>query len=715
MSPFWISTLRLASVVTLLLVTMAGTARAESILLAIGGDEDTLFRDQIEFISQADVDFWDTSTSLPNLATVSSYDTVVTFVTGGEHYNSVIWGNRLADYVDQGGVLILPGSVQRLRGRITEPEYSPVYGDAQIWSIGPVDWEGTQTSRYHDFVRGYRTWSREWVGLRDDAITEGTWEGGAYTIASRPDRRIVYLNGHPGYGDSADPQSGDWARLIVNIHEAQDRKRVLVYDSSYSGRIVEAARKLGCLTTRVEDTSAFVAQLADPAGWDLIAVDFPGGLFDAETVTALESAFESEIPLLLQYWNLGDSSPIAADLRNLFGVQGTAELTTPSTIYSWIESHPIAVDPHPIASVPAGAEVWFDNGDRLTPAIGALGIAGFSPTRSISNAATISANNGRTLVNGFAFEELNLQRGLELAQNQVKFLLARSETLLLSTSNRNMAERATQRLQMPAAVARSIDVFETELLHHNWSTIIIDAPSGFLSSAVIATLTDFVAQGGRLHLNYWALSTPGASSLREALRIAETESYTTASTIYEWVDMPSNPVYLYPPFFPEDDAWTINGHRLTPASGALTILGFTSYLWSGNGAAILANDGFTLVNGFDYDSHESTDMLQLLRNQIRYVERAQVNRFLRGDCNQDQTRDISDPLFLANYVSGHHPFPQCRDACDANDDGRLDISDVVTQLASLFGPDSEPLPVPALECDADPTMDLLSCETPNCP
>ena len=49
------------------------------------------------------------------------------------------------------------------------------------------------------------------------------------------------------------------------------------------------------------------------------------------------------------------------------------------------------------------------------------------------------------------------------------------------------------------------------------------------------------------------------------------------------------------------------------------------------------------------------------------------------------TVDIADPLrTLAFLFSPSPPVPRCLDAGDANDDGELDVSDVVFSLLHLF-------------------------------
>lgn len=86
--------------------------------------------------------------------------------------------------------------------------------------------------------------------------------------------------------------------------------------------------------------------------------------------------------------------------------------------------------------------------------------------------------------------------------------------------------------------------------------------------------------------------------------------------------------------------------------------------------------------------------------------------FLRGDCNDDGSVDISDPintlemLFLGTFEI------TCDDACDSNDDGTVGISDVISSLGVLFLGNAIFPPPGFVKCGIDPTPDEIGCETP---
>lgn len=94
------------------------------------------------------------------------------------------------------------------------------------------------------------------------------------------------------------------------------------------------------------------------------------------------------------------------------------------------------------------------------------------------------------------------------------------------------------------------------------------------------------------------------------------------------------------------------------------------------------------------------------------------DKFVRGDCNLSSTNkvsvDIADAAAMVGYffLTGENKFnAPCDDACDANDDGRLDASDVVYLLNYLFIPKSPKPPTPGpTNAGTDPTNDNLGCD-----
>ena len=83
--------------------------------------------------------------------------------------------------------------------------------------------------------------------------------------------------------------------------------------------------------------------------------------------------------------------------------------------------------------------------------------------------------------------------------------------------------------------------------------------------------------------------------------------------------------------------------------------------------------------------------------------------FIRGDVNFDGKVDLSDSIFLNNYLFKGGSPPLCNDAADANDDGKIDISDGVYLNNYLFLGTGSPPPMPYPDLGVDPTVDGLTC------
>jgi hypothetical protein len=83
-------------------------------------------------------------------------------------------------------------------------------------------------------------------------------------------------------------------------------------------------------------------------------------------------------------------------------------------------------------------------------------------------------------------------------------------------------------------------------------------------------------------------------------------------------------------------------------------------------------------------------------------------RFLRGRIDPGEGIDLTDPVYLLNYLFAGGPPPPCLKAADVNDTGQLDLTDAVYLLHHLFL--GGPVPAkPFTDCGMDPTIDSLPC------
>jgi len=83
--------------------------------------------------------------------------------------------------------------------------------------------------------------------------------------------------------------------------------------------------------------------------------------------------------------------------------------------------------------------------------------------------------------------------------------------------------------------------------------------------------------------------------------------------------------------------------------------------------------------------------------------------FIRGDANSSSKVDLSDAVFILNFLFLGGPAPLCRDSADADDKGDVNLTDAIYILAFLFqgGP---AIPEPYPDPGPDTTEDSISCE-----
>jgi hypothetical protein len=85
---------------------------------------------------------------------------------------------------------------------------------------------------------------------------------------------------------------------------------------------------------------------------------------------------------------------------------------------------------------------------------------------------------------------------------------------------------------------------------------------------------------------------------------------------------------------------------------------------------------------------------------------------MRGDANADgENLNVSDAVYLLQYLFESGTGISCRDAADANDDERTNLADAVYLLQFLFveGPR---IPAPYPDCGIDTTGEgQLGCES----
>jgi len=102
------------------------------------------------------------------------------------------------------------------------------------------------------------------------------------------------------------------------------------------------------------------------------------------------------------------------------------------------------------------------------------------------------------------------------------------------------------------------------------------------------------------------------------------------------------------------------------------------------------------------DEHGSTIYSDPERLEIRSTE------FRRGDANVDGNTDLSDAIYILNFLFLRGPEPSCLKAVDTDDTGIVELTDTLYLLNFLFLGGLAPL-APFPECGPDRTVDDLTC------
>jgi hypothetical protein len=133
------------------------------------------------------------------------------------------------------------------------------------------------------------------------------------------------------------------------------------------------------------------------------------------------------------------------------------------------------------------------------------------------------------------------------------------------------------------------------------------------------------------------------------------------------------------------------------------------------GPAFPAASPASLIAG-DYNADGRQDLLVV--GDCAYVlvnAPSAAAPFIRGDDNEDGDINLADVVFNLQFQFAQGTAPSCARTLDANDDGAINIADPVRMLNHLFS-QGGPLPEPFLACGPDGTEDSLACPSyPHCP
>lgn len=163
--------------------------------------------------------------------------------------------------------------------------------------------------------------------------------------------------------------------------------------------------------------------------WDMVVVDCPSTRPFSGTWTPLTDYINNGGRVVMSFWGL-DGAPSLADA---FGVSVTSSFNNPENVYRWDVSHPVFNIPNLVANLTSWQDTANDDGDKLAlvPLSGAQALGGFTISPTAGQAAIVLGNNGRTIYNGFLFEELNDPVGTKLVANEIMYVIPEPATIML--------------------------------------------------------------------------------------------------------------------------------------------------------------------------------------------------------------------------------------------------------------------------------------------
>lgn len=201
------------------------------------------------FPDVATVDLVSTEVTLPTAAQLSGYDVVVS-IGDSSYTDGLAWGNALADYYDQGGVVVQAGYDSwdgvgsYLEGRFTTGGYAPFIPGENAnnnTSLGAIK----VGSPLMAGVTSLTTIDNTAPTLAPGAELVASWMTGDPAIAAKG--RAVAITAWLGDDYGPGEFSGDYGRVIVNAARSLARQQLSVVNSNpVGGTVTSSAGGISC-------------------------------------------------------------------------------------------------------------------------------------------------------------------------------------------------------------------------------------------------------------------------------------------------------------------------------------------------------------------------------------------------------------------------------------------------------------------------------------
>jgi len=191
---------------------------------------------------------------------------------------------------------------------------------------------------------------------------------------------------------------------------------ILLYDDNTINQNTQTALNNLGLAFTVGNSSTFNGLLTG-SSWDLVIMDVPSNTPStgfADIVNYVNGGGKA----IVSFWTLQSE----AALQAAFEVAQITTFGTPRDVYSWNVGHPIWTG---VSTLTSWTDSWGDDGDAMNAVGSAVALGGFVAAAGTANeGAIILGNGGRTIYNGFLFDEISDANGIRLIENEISFLVA---------------------------------------------------------------------------------------------------------------------------------------------------------------------------------------------------------------------------------------------------------------------------------------------------
>ncbi|HVN74806.1 MAG TPA: hypothetical protein VMT19_00715 [Thermoanaerobaculaceae bacterium] len=187
--------------------------------------------------------------------------------------------------------------------------------------------------------------------------------------------------------------------FLACVAAAAQAQQVLIYDDNSNDHVAqEACAALGYSCT-TGNSSNFVTLLTGQQ-WNLVVMDLPSTEPTGDWQTPLAAHIAAGGSAIQTGWDASDFTTLAASFEVTLGATHN-----PLTLYRWNGST-LFITPRPVPNPLAWIDdSWGDNGFYLTATGSAVEAAGFVASPTPGQAAIVIGNGGRTIFNGFLFDD----------------------------------------------------------------------------------------------------------------------------------------------------------------------------------------------------------------------------------------------------------------------------------------------------------------------